>query len=263
MSGNNFLPNPIDRAVDGAVIEGAQMAHDLSPLGLFLQSDIVVKIVMLMLVFASIWCWAIIFEKLKTMKLANHRAKKFEDAFWSGEPLDKLYDRVKQSKPDPMLGVFMVGMDEWKIATNDQKSGNSALQAGLLQRIERAMSVEIIRAVDKLEKSMTFLANVGSSAPFIGLFGTVWGVMNSFTAIAGTNSTSLSVVAPGIAEALFATALGLVAAIPAVIAYNKFSNDLNRYNDRLDNFATEFSAILGRHLAKSAGKPQFEKREIA
>ena len=125
------------------------------------------------------------------------------------------------------------------------------------------MSVEITRSVDKMEKNMTFLANVGSSAPFIGLFGTVWGVMNSFTAIAGTNSTSLSVVAPGIAEALFATALGLVAAIPAVIAYNKFSNDLNRYTDRLENFATEFSAILGRHLARSANKPQFEKKDVA
>lgn len=262
MTEQNFLPNPIDRAVDATSVATAEMAHDLSPLGLFLQSDIVVKAVMIMLVLASIWCWAIIFEKLKTMKLANHRAKKFEDAFWSGEPLDKLYERVKQSKPDPMLGVFMAGMDEWKVAANDQKSGNASLQAGLSQRIERAMSVEITRSVDKMEKNMTFLANVGSSAPFIGLFGTVWGVMNSFTAIAGTNSTSLAVVAPGIAEALFATALGLVAAIPAVIAYNKFSNDLNRYTDRLENFATEFSAILGRHLARSANKPQFEKKEV-
>lgn len=263
MSSQNFLPNPLDRAVEGAVIEGAQIAHDLSPWGLFMMSDIVVKAVMLMLVFASIWCWAIIFEKLKTMKLTNHRAKKFEDSFWSGEPLDKLYERVKQSKPDPMLGVFIAGMDEWKVAASDQKSGNASLQAGLQQRIERAMSVEITRAVDKLEKNMTFLANVGSSAPFIGLFGTVWGVMNSFTAIAGSNNTSLAIVAPGIAEALFATALGLVAAIPAVIAYNKFSSDLNRYGDRLDNFATEFSAILGRHLARSANKPQFEKKDMA
>ena len=122
MTEQNFLPNPIDRAVDAANVATAEMAHDLSPWGLFMASDIVVKAVMLMLVFASIWCWAIIFEKLKTMKLANHRAKKFEDAFWSGEPLDKLYERVKQSKPDPMLGVFMAGMDEWKVAASDQKS---------------------------------------------------------------------------------------------------------------------------------------------
>jgi biopolymer transport protein TolQ len=263
MSSGNFLPNPVDRAVEGAVIEGAKVAHDLSPWGLFMMSDIVVKIVMMMLVFASIWCWAIIFEKMKTMKLANHRAKKFEDTFWSGEPLDKLYDRVKLKRNDPMVSVFVAGMDEWKVAANDQKSGNSALQAGIQQRIERAMEVEITRSMDKLEKNMTFLANVGSSAPFIGLFGTVWGVMNSFTAIAGANNTSLAVVAPGIAEALFATALGLVAAIPAVIAYNKFSSDLNRYADRLDAFSSEFSAILGRHLAKSATKPEFVKKDAA
>ena len=259
----NFAPNPIDRVVEGVVIEGTNIAHDLSPWALFMQSDVVVKLVMIMLVAASFWCWTIIFEKLKTIKLSNRRAQKFEDAFWSGEPLDKLYERVKQSKTDPMLSTFIAGMDEWKIAASDQKSGNTALQAGLQQRIERAMSVEIARSMYKLEKNMTFLANVGSSAPFVGLFGTVWGVMNSFTAIAGANNTSLAVVAPGIAEALFATALGLVAAIPAVIAYNKFSSDLNSYADRLDNFATEFSAILGRHLAKSANKPQFEKKEVA
>ena len=260
---SNFFPNPVDRAVEGAVIEGTKVVHDMSPWGLFIMSDIVVKLVMIVLVAASIWCWSIIFDKLKTMKLANNRAKKFEDAFWSGEPLDKLYDRVKQSKPDPMLATFMAGMDEWKVAANDQKSGNTVLQAGLEQRIERAMSVEIARSIEKLDKNMTFLANVGSTAPFIGLFGTVWGVMNSFTAIAGANTTSLAVVAPGIAEALFATALGLVAAIPAVIAYNKFSSDINRYSDRLENFATEFSAILGRHLARSASKPNFEKQELS
>jgi biopolymer transport protein TolQ len=263
MTTQNFAPNPIDRVVEGAVIEGSQIAHDMSVWGMFMMADIVVKAVMIALVLASVWCWTIIFEKTKTMKLANRRAKKFEDAFWSGEPLDKLYERVKQSKNDPMLATFIAGMDEWKVAASDQKSGNASLQAGLQQRIERAMSVEITRSVDKMEKNMTFLANVGSSAPFIGLFGTVWGVMNSFIAIAGSNNTSLAVVAPGIAEALFATALGLVAAIPAVIAYNKFSSDLNSYADRLENFATEFSAILGRHLAKSANKPQFEKKGVA
>lgn len=248
--------NPINRAVESASVEAAQVAHDLSPWALFMQSDIVVKMVMIMLVLASIWCWSIIFEKMKTLKLAQRRAKKFEDAFWSGEPLDKLYERVKNNKNDPLLSTFIAGMDEWKVAANDQKSGNSALQAGMQQRIERAMAVEITRSMDRLEKNMTFLANVGSSAPFIGLFGTVWGVMNSFTAIAGANNTSLAVVAPGIAEALFATALGLVAAIPAVIAYNKFSSDLNRYAERLETFASEFSTILGRHLAKGAGGGQ-------
>ena len=251
--------NPINRAVEAAVVDGGQAMHDLSMWGLFWQADIVVKMVMLALVCASIWCWTIIFEKMKTIKMANYRAKKFEDAFWSGESLDKLYERVKQSKPDPMLSTFTAGMDEWKLAANAQKEGNTALQAGLMQRVERAMSVEIGRSVDKMEKNMTFLANVGSSAPFIGLFGTVWGIMNSFAAIAGSNNTSLAVVAPGMAEALFATALGLVAAIPAVIAYNKFSNDLNRYTDRLDAFSSEFSAILGRHLARSQGASNLQK----
>ena len=254
---------PVDRMVETATVEGAQMAHELSAWALFWQADIIVKIVMLMLIGASIWCWAIIFEKMKTMKMARRRAKKFEDAFWSGEPLDKLYERVKQSKPDPMLGVFMAGMDEWKVAASDQKSGNSALQAGLQQRIERAMDVEIRRSLEGLEKNMTFLANVGSSAPFIGLFGTVWGVMNSFTAIAGANNTSLAVVAPGIAEALFATALGLVAAIPAVISYNKFSSDINRYAERLETFSSEFSGILGRHLARASTTSANAKREAA
>lgn len=258
-----LLPNPIDRTVDTAMIEGTQAVHDLSAWALFMQADMIVKLVMLMLILASIWCWAIIFEKLKTMKSVNRRASKFEDAFWSGESLDKLYDRVKQSKSDPMLATFVAGMDEWKIAVNDQKQGNSALQAGLQQRVERAMSVEIGRSMERLERNMTFLANVGSSATFIGLFGTVWGIMNSFTAIAGSQNTSLAVVAPGIAEALFATALGLVAAIPAVIAYNKFSADLNRYADRLEAFSAEFSAILGRHLARSSGNAAPQKQEAA
>tara|TARA_B100001750_G_scaffold245329_1_gene264711 strand:+ start:576 stop:1364 length:789 start_codon:yes stop_codon:yes gene_type:complete len=254
---------PVNRAVEAATVQGGQLAHDLSAWSLFWSADIIVKLVMLMLIGASIWCWSIIFDKMKTMKQANRRAKKFEDAFWSGEPLDKLYERVKQSKPDPMLATFMAGMDEWKVAANDQKTGNTALQAGLQQRIERAMAVEISRSMDGVEKNMTFLANVGSSAPFIGLFGTVWGVMNSFTAIAGSNNTSLAVVAPGIAEALFATALGLVAAIPAVIAYNKFSNDLNRYAERLETFAAEFSSILGRHLARSSSTTSPSRKEAA
>lgn len=252
MSGEpKLLPTGLDRTVETAVVEGANVAHELSAWALFMQADMIVKLVMLMLILSSIWCWAIIFEKIKTVKSANRRATKFEDAFWSGESLDKLYDRVKQSKSDPMLATFVAGMDEWKIAVNDQNG--SAMQAGLQQRVERAMNVEIGRSMGKLERNMTFLANVGSAAPFIGLFGTVWGIMNSFTAIAGSQNTSLAVVAPGIAEALFATALGLVAAIPAVIAYNKFSSDLNSYADRLEAFTAEFSAILERHLARSSG----------
>ena len=245
MSGAIAIP---ERAVDGAALAGS-VSHDLSIIGLFLNADLIGKLVILMLVFASVWCWAIIFEKLKTVKSTKRRADKFEEAFWSGEPLDKLYDRVKQSRPDPILKTFLAGMEEWRLGMADTK-GSDGLGTNLQQRIERSMSVAIGREMDKLERNMTFLANVGSAAPFIGLFGTVWGIMRSFTAIAGAKNASLAVVAPGIAEALFATAIGLAAAIPAVIAYNKFSSDLNRYNDRLENFASEFSAILGRHLAK-------------
>lgn len=237
-----------DRAVDAATMAGSA-THDLSPFGLFLHADMIGKLVILMLVFASVWCWAIIFDKIRTLKATKRRADKFEEAFWSGEPLDKLYERVRQSRPDPILKTFLSGMEEWRLGMADNKAaGNDGLGTNLQQRIERNMSVTIGREMEKLERSMTFLANVGSAAPFIGLFGTVWGIMRSFTAIAGAKNASLAVVAPGIAEALFATAIGLVAAIPAVIAYNKFSSDLNRYNDRLENFATEFSAILGRHL---------------
>lgn len=238
------------RLVD-AVSIGENMAHSLSAWELFLMADIVVKAVMLMLIIASIWCWAIIFEKSRKLKSLNRRARKFEEAFWSGESLDRLYDRVKQAKSDPMIRTFLSGMEEWRLGLPSVgRSGDESLKAGLAQRIERAMMLTIGREMDKIEKNMTFLANVGSAAPFIGLFGTVWGVMNSFTSIAASKNTSLVVVAPGIAEALFATALGLFAAIPAVIAYNKFSSEINRYADRVDAFTSEFGAILSRHLSE-------------
>ncbi len=230
------------------------IAHDLSMWGLFIQSDIIVKIVMIMLVVASVWCWAIIFEKRSTLTKILRRAKKFDDAFWSGEPLDKLYQRIKKSPHDPLLKTFSAGMEEWESTVQGGMPDREELQASLRQRVERAMNVTIMREMNKLERGMTFLATVGSTAPFIGLFGTVWGIMNSFTAIAQTNNTSLAVVAPGIAEALFATALGLVAAIPAVIAYNGYSNRLGRYAGQLDAFVTEFTAILSRHLEAQDNK---------
>ena len=196
-------------------VDLGSFTHDMSAWGLFMQSDPIVKAVMLLLFFASIWCWTIIFQKRSHINVLNRRAKRFEDSFWSGEPLDKIYDRVKNSKPDPLLKTFSAGMDEWQAGVAGGVPARENLQASLKQRIERAMSVTIGREMNELEKGMTFLASVGSSAPFIGLFGTVWGIMNSFSAIASTNNTSLAVVAPGIAEALFATALGLVAAIPS------------------------------------------------
>lgn len=225
------------------------VAHDLSVWGLFMQADLVVKTVMLMLVAASVWSWAIIFDKWVTFKSLNAKAGKFEGAFWSGEALEKLYKKIQAKPADPMARTFCAGMNEWKLTVETAGGGlDDDLRAGLQQRIDRAMSVSISREMNVIERYMTFLATVGSTAPFIGLFGTVWGIMNAFTAIAGSQNTSIAVVAPGIAEALFATAIGLVAAIPAVVAYNKFNTDLGRYQDRLDAFAAEFSAILGRHL---------------
>lgn len=237
-----------DRAVDTTILDGSVAAHDMSMIGLFMQADIIVKAVMIMLIIASVWCWAIILEKRATLGKLTRRAKKFGDAFWSGEPLDKLYQRIKKSPHDPLLKTFSAGMEEWQNTVSGGIPAREELQASLRQRVERAMSVTIGREMERLEKGMTFLATVGSTAPFIGLFGTVWGIMNSFTAIAQSNNTSLAVVAPGIAEALFATALGLVAAIPAVVAYNGFSNRFGRYAARLDAFVTEFTAILSRHL---------------
>ena len=246
------LPN---RAVDAAALAGSMGSHDLSMLGLFLMADIVVKFVMLLLVGSSVWCWVVIFEKRATLSRLSKRARKFEDAFWSGEPLDKLYHRIKKSPHDPLLKTFSAGMEEWQNTVQSGVPAREELQASLRQRVERAMNITINREMNKLERGMTFLATVGSTAPFIGLFGTVWGIMNSFKSIAATNNTSLAVVAPGMAEALFATALGLVAAIPAVIAYNGYSNRLNRYAGRLDAFVTEFTAILSRHLESQDGKP--------
>ncbi|MEM7651475.1 MAG: protein TolQ [Pseudomonadota bacterium] len=217
-------------------------------MGLFMMADPIVKAVMLMLILASIWSWAIVFSKKATLSRLNRKASIFEDSFWSGEPLDKIYQRVKNSKPDPILATFSAGIEEWQAGVAGGMPIKESLQASLYQRVERAMNVAIGREVNALERGMTFLASVGSTAPFIGLFGTVWGIMNSFSSIAATNNTSLAVVAPGIAEALFATALGLVAAIPAVVAYNVFSNGINRYADRLEAFTDEFLAILSRHL---------------
>lgn len=183
-----------------------------------------------------------------TLKKLNRRADRFEDAFWSGEALDKLFQRVKKSPPDPLLTTFTAGMEEWQAGVAAGIPKSESLQASLKQRVERSMSLAIGREMQLLERGMTFLATTGSTATFIGLFGTVWGIMNSFTAIAAMNNTSLAVVAPGIAEALFATAMGLVAAIPAMVSYNVFSTSLARYGDRLHTFSGEFLSIMVRHL---------------
>lgn len=243
---------------------GESFNGDMSVWGLFWQADIIVKSVMLILLACSIWSWTLIFDKRRVMSKLNQRALRFEEAFWSGEALDKLYQRVKKSPEDPMLKTFSAGMEEWQTGVAHGIPSKDSIQVSLKQRIERAMNVTISREMHRLEKGMTFLASIGSTAPFIGLFGTVWGIMNSFSAIATSNNTSLAVVAPGIAEALFATALGLVAAIPAVLAFNMFSNNLNRYADRLDSFAAEFSTILGRHMdEQDRGGVTVERKQMA
>jgi len=237
-------------AIQSAALAGSHAAVDMSVWGLFLQADLIVKSIILILIAASVWCWAIIIDKWMTLKNMDIRSTKFESAFWSGEALEKLYNRINNRAGDPLSRTFCAGMNEWKLTTESAGGLDGDLQAGLQQRIERAMATSINRELNLLERYMTFLGTVGSTAPFIGLFGTVWGIMNSFAAIAGSQNTSLAVVAPGIAEALFATALGLVAAIPAVVAYNKFSTDLGRYGDRMEAFAAEFSSILSRHLER-------------
>ncbi|OJX81248.1 protein TolQ [Magnetospirillum sp. 64-120] len=233
-------------------VQSAQLAgsvtHDMSMFGLFMQADIIVKLIMIALLGASFWCWAIIFDKLMRLRALWQKAESFEESFWSGGSLEELYDRIGARPMDPMSAIFVAAMREWRRSAAKGLTDKENVRVSLPQRIDRVMHVTLGREMDTLERNLGVLASVGSTAPFIGLFGTVWGIMNSFQSIANTHNTSLAVVAPGIAEALFATALGLVAAIPAVIAYNKISSDMDRYAKRLENFSGEFGAILSRQL---------------
>jgi biopolymer transport protein TolQ len=237
--------------MESADLQAVGMATDLSIWGLAMQADLVVKLVMLALLLASFWCWAIIFQKTRQFRQLRSKATEFEDSFWSGGSLEELYERIGATPDHPLAMLFAVAMREWTLATSrGVPVADGQGHAGLEGRIDRVMTVALQREMEALEQRLGFLATVGSTAPFIGLFGTVWGIMNSFQSIAMTKNTSLAVVAPGIAEALLATALGLVAAIPAVVAYNKLSNDLNRYAGRLETFAGEFSALLSRQMAE-------------
>jgi biopolymer transport protein TolQ len=232
--------------VDDSVTQTAVGTPDanLSLLSLFLQADVVVKLVMIVLLIASIAVWTIIIDKVVTIRRVSREANRFEDEFWSGGSLDTLYDREGVDPTHPMAAVFGAAMSEWKRTA--RIAGAEIGKTSVRERVDRAMNVTIMREMERLERFMIFLASVGATAPFIGLFGTVWGIMHSFSAIAAMHNTDLAVVAPGIAEALFATAIGLVAAIPAVLAYNKLSNDLARFASRLEGFGSEFSAILSR-----------------
>lgn len=223
---------------------------DMSVFGLFMMADPVVKAVMLLLIGASVWCWAIIFDKMTRIRRQKRGAEEFDEMFWSGGSLDELYNNLGDEPYSAQAKVFVSAMREWRRATvKGLTSGlRGELKSSVLARIERNMSLTITREMDQLERGMNFLASIGSVSPFVGLFGTVWGIMNSFTSIAESKNTSLAVVAPGIAEALFATALGLLAAIPAVAAYNKFSGDMDKIGTSLDVFAQEFTTLLGRQL---------------
>ncbi|BBE74065.1 protein TolQ [Oharaeibacter diazotrophicus] len=222
----------------------AEPAGNLSLVSLFMQAHVVVKMVMLGLIGASIWCWAIIVDKVITYSRARRAMDRFEKVFWSGQSLEDLYRSLTSRPNQGLAAVFVAAMREWK---RSHEAGRTSF-LGLTDRITKVIDVTIARETERLEARLIVLATVGSAGPFIGLFGTVWGIMSSFQAIAASKNTNLAVVAPGIAEALLATAMGLAAAIPAVLAYNKFTADAGKLASRMDGFADEFSAILSRQI---------------
>ena len=214
---------------------GLASSADFSILNLFLRADIIVKSVMILLVASSIYSWAIIIEKYRLFKKINQSSDEFENKFWKSRSAEAFYNNLPQDMDDPMANVFK---DTMQVIIKSKSKSN------LSNRLESMLEVNIEKQLNVIEKNFTFLATVGSTAPFIGLFGTVWGIMNSFQSIAISRNTSLAIVAPGIAEALFATALGLLAAIPAVVAYNKFNNDSKKYSQKLENFSKRFISII-------------------
>jgi biopolymer transport protein TolQ len=223
-------------------------SSDLSIFTLFWQAHWIVKSVMIGLMACSVWVWAIAVDKLILYARTSRAMDGFEQTFWSGQSLEELYRMVSARPNHSMAALFVAAMREWKRSFE----GPPRSFAGLQMRIEKVMDVTIMREIERLERRLLVLATVGSAGPFIGLFGTVWGIMTSFQSIAASKNTSLAVVAPGIAEALFATAIGLVAAIPATIFYNKFSSEVNKQAQRLEGFADEFSAILSRQIDERA-----------
>ncbi|MBN8294429.1 protein TolQ [Rhodobacter sp. NTK016B] len=217
---------------------------DFSLIALFLRATLTVKLVMIMLIVASFWSWAIIIQKHLVFRRARSDAARFDTAFWSGEPLDELYARVGANPASGPERIFAAGMSEWQRSHRQ----DGAMIPGAAQRIDRSMDVAINREVRELNGGLTFLATVGSASPFVGLFGTVWGIKYAFEEIALAQSTNLAVVAPGIAEALLATGLGLLAAIPATIFYNKLSDDSDTIASGYEQFADEFGTLLSRNL---------------
>ena len=231
--------NPAEIA-SGAV--GA--AGEVSLWGMFWAAHLVVKIVMLGLLSASVWCWAIIIDKILLLRRVQKQMDQFEETFWSGNSLEDLYQALSHQRPSGMGALFVAAMREWKRSFSNAASAFTGLQA----RIEKVLDVTIAREVERLESQLLVLASVASAGPFVGLFGTVWGIMSSFRSIAASKNTSLAVVAPGIAEALFATAIGLFAAIPALVFYNILQGKVARSQARMESFADEFSSILSRQI---------------
>jgi biopolymer transport protein TolQ len=240
-----------DVSADGLESRSVSALGGVSVTELFMRADPLVKTVMVLLLAASLWSWMIIFNKWLGLSKLRGQATKFEKLFWSGKSLDELFAQYASHNDHPFTAVFVAGLREWRRAF-ENGAPREALLAGVKDRVAKAMNVTIAREVDVIENQLGFLASVASTAPFVGLFGTVWGIMNSFAAIAARHDTTLAVVAPGIAEALFATAMGLLAAIPAAFFYNSFVGQIGRYTNRLDTFADELSGILSRQLDEKA-----------
>ena len=237
-----------NNVIETVVVAGGTGALDFTIWSLFWRSDMVIKLVMVVLVLASIWCWTIIVDKVIRLRRLRAEAAAFEDSFWAGGSLDDLYDRLGGQPPEPMSAVFSAAMAEWRRSRPRSLTTTERMRDRLQERIDRVMEVTLGREIERLERHLAFLASAGATAPFIGLFGTVWGIMNSFQAIALAENTNLAVVGTGLGEALFTTALGLIVAVPAVAAYNKLRADTMRYGARLESFASEFSGILSRHF---------------
>jgi biopolymer transport protein TolQ len=243
---NEVTAAPVEN-VDAIALGGtAPAAHDsMSFWSLFVNADIVVQLVIVGMIACSVWCWSIVFKKLSLFKMIDFKTSRFEASFWSGTSLEQLYEKTKGKANHPMAEVFVAAMDE---VSKAKLTSNADAKSNFLSRLERTMHLTKNRVADELQNGLSILAIIGSNMPFIGLFGTVWGIMNSFTSIASAKNISLAVVAPGIAEALFATAIGLAVAIPAVVFYNKLSNQFNRTMAKLDDFCDEFITLISRQL---------------
>tara|TARA_B100000700_G_scaffold329497_1_gene451425 strand:- start:1464 stop:2183 length:720 start_codon:yes stop_codon:yes gene_type:complete len=224
------------------------VAVDFSMMSLFLEADIVVKSVIVILILASIYSWYVIVSKIERLRRLKQHENEFDEIFWSGNSFEDLFETFNYNHNDPKSKIFCAAINEWKKSNPKKNIDKNTDLNSLKERMNRSMQVTFNKETESIEKNLTFLATAGSTAPFIGLFGTVWGIMNSFQSIAIAQNTNLAVVAPGIAEALFATALGLFVAIPAVVGYNKITSDLSKYFMSLESFMDEFTTIFFRQL---------------